>query len=140
MLPFDNDDTKKEGAEFTYNNQFGFNPVFAHLGWGWMVNARLRPGSAHSLAPGTKDFIFQSLQYGKSMIQDPLLLVMDSGFGSQEVILDLINADRVDFIVKHNLRQESEEEWLETAKANCQEMESFDTRQTSQNVYPGPRL
>jgi hypothetical protein len=134
---FDNDDTKKEGAEFTYNNQFGFNPVFAHLGGGWMVNARLRPGSAHSLAPGTKDFIFQSLHYGKSMVQDPLLLVMDSGFDSQDVILDLINADMVDFIVKHNLRQESKEEWLETAKTNYQEMESFDTRQTSQNVYRG---
>ncbi len=81
-----------------------------------MVNARLRPGSAHSLAPGTKDFIFQSLQYGKSMVQDPLLLVMDSGFDSQDVILDLISADRVDFFVKHNLRQESKEEWLENAK------------------------
>ena len=27
--------SSKEGAEFTYNNQFGFNPVFAHLGGGW---------------------------------------------------------------------------------------------------------
>lgn len=74
---------------------------------------------ARTLWPtGTKDFIFQSLQYGKSMVQDPLLLVMDSEFDSQNVILDLISADKVDFIVKHNLRRESEEEWLETAKAS----------------------
>jgi hypothetical protein len=102
-----------------------------------MVNARLRPGSSHSLALGIKDFIFQNLQYGKSMVQTPLLLVMDSMFDSQEVILDLISDDRVDFIVKHNMRQESKEEWLETAKANCQEMESFDTRHTFQYVYRG---
>ena len=29
---FDNADTKKEGASFTYNNRFGFAPIFAHLG------------------------------------------------------------------------------------------------------------
>ena len=39
--------------------QFRFKLVFV-LGGGWMVNARLRPGSAHSLAPGTKNSSMRS--------------------------------------------------------------------------------
>jgi hypothetical protein len=49
---FDNADSNKEGAGFTYNNQYGFSPAFAHLGGGWMVGAQLRPGSAHSCTEG----------------------------------------------------------------------------------------
>jgi hypothetical protein len=36
---FDNSDTQKGGAEYTYTNKFGFIPLFTHLGGGWMVNA-----------------------------------------------------------------------------------------------------
>ena len=118
---FDNADTQKEGAEFTYTNQFGFHPIFAHLGGGWMVNTELRPGSAHSCAPGTREFISQSLDHGRAMVEEPLLVVADSGFDSQELIADLDQADNTDFVIKHNLRRESKEAWLETAKAHCQE-------------------
>lgn len=34
----DNSDTKKEGAEYTYDNRFGFAPIFAHFGDVWLVN------------------------------------------------------------------------------------------------------
>ena len=134
---YNNSDTKKEGAETTYNYEFGFHPVFAHLGGGWMVNAMLRPGSAHSLAPGTREFIFQSIDLGKSMVQDPVLAVMDSGFDSQDLIKDLIYTERTDFIIKHNLRQESKESWLQTAKENCQDMDTTNNKRKTQHKYRG---
>jgi hypothetical protein len=134
---FDNADTKKEGAEFTYNNQFGFHPIFAHLGGGWMVNAKLRPGSAHSCAPGTREFISQSLDYGRSLVNEPLLVVADSGFDSQELIKDLIQADKTDFVLKHNLRRESKEDWLETAKATYIEKLDPKKKDKTQTIYRG---
>ena len=134
---FDNSDTQKEGAEYTYTNEFGFNPLFAHLGGGWMVNAQLRPGSAHSLASGTRQFIFDSLDYGKHLVQDPLLLVMDSGFDSRDVVTSLAQTERVDFIVKHNLRRESEESWIQAAKEQGGSPEVVTTRTKRQNVYRG---
>ncbi|WP_027371431.1 IS1380 family transposase [Desulfovermiculus halophilus] len=133
---YDNADTKKEGAEFTYNNQFGFHPIFAHFGGSWMVNVKLRPGNAHSNALGTRRFIAQSLAYGRSMIKEPLLVVADCGFDSQELIKDLIQADNTDFIIKHNLRRENKEDWLQTAKDHCRE-KFVPEKKKNQTVYRG---
>lgn len=115
---FDNSDTKKEGTGFTYDGRYGFAPIFAHLGGGWMVNAKLRPGSAHTFAAGTMDFIKQSLDCTDRLIDDPVLLVADSGFDSRELITLLDNRDNTGFIIKHNLRKESKTQWLEDAKSH----------------------
>lgn len=58
---FDNADTKKERAAFAYNHRFGFVPIFAHLGGGWMVGAQLSTGSAHSMSEGTDAFFLQNV-------------------------------------------------------------------------------
>jgi len=135
---YDNEDTKKEGAGFAYNGQFGFNPLFAHLGGGWMVNAKLRPGNAHCLAEGTRDFIHQSLELGRTMVRDPLLLVADSGFDSQDVIKSLVQAENTDLIIKHNQRGEKDQAWLKTAKENAsEEPEELHKRRKTQTVYRG---
>ena len=114
----DNSDTKKEGTGFTYDGRYGFAPIFAHLGGGWMVNAKLRPGSAHTFAAGTMDFIKQSLDCTDQLIDDPVLLVADSGFDSRELIKLLVNRNNTGFIIKHNLRKESKTKWLEDAKSH----------------------
>ena len=134
---YDNDDTKKEGASFAYNNQFGFNPLFAHLGGGWMLNVKLRPGNAHCLAGETREFIHESLEYGKSMVQDPLVLVADSGFDSQDVIRDLVRTEGTDLIIKHNPRREKNQAWLERAKETCSEKEEIQKHNKAQTVYRG---
>lgn len=113
---FDNSDTKKEGTGFTYDGRYGFAPIFAHLGGGWMVNAKLRQGSAHTFAAGTMDFIEQSLDCTGQLINDPVLLVADSGFDSRELIGLLAERDSTGFIIKHNLRKESKAQWLADAK------------------------
>jgi hypothetical protein len=115
---FDNSDTKKEGAAATYDRRFGFAPIFAHLGGGWMVNCQLREGSAHSFTAGTTDFIEQSLDYAHQLVEDPILMVADGGFDSAGLLRLLEQRANTGFIVKHNLRKETEAQWLQDAKEN----------------------
>ncbi len=107
---FDNADTKKEGAGFTYNKRFGFAPIFAQLGGGWMVNTELRPGSAHSCAEGTEAFFLSSVDRAHAMVEEvPVLVLADSGFDSLSLIRGLYEKDRPDFVIKHNLHKQTKE-------------------------------
>lgn len=135
---FDNADTKKEGAAFTYNKRFGFAPIFAHLGGGWMVNAQLRPGSAHSCTEGTEAFFLSSVDRAHAMVEEvPILVVADSGFDSQAVIRELCEKDRTDFVIKHNLRKEPKETWLEIAREKALEVKEFSGKRESGRIYRG---
>lgn len=58
---FDNADTQKKGAGFTYDGRHGFSPIFAHLGGGWMVNAELRPGAPMALGPAPWSLFLKAL-------------------------------------------------------------------------------
>jgi hypothetical protein len=135
---FDNADTKKEGASFTYNNRFGFAPIFAHLGGGWMVGAQLRPGSAHSLAEGTIGFFLESVDRALAMVQEaPIVVVADSGFDSRELIHGLHEKKRTDFVIKHNLRKETKESWLETAREHARDVRPLERKKESGTIYRG---
>ena len=129
---FDNADTKKEGVAPTYDRRYGFAPIFAHLGGGFMVGSRLRPGNAHSYTSGTKEFIAESIQNARRLVEDPLLLVADGGFDSQDLIRFLLD-QQTDFIIKHNRRQESKTEWLQAAKQHGHVVRST----TDKTVYQG---
>jgi hypothetical protein len=134
----DNSDTKKEGAEYTYDNRFGFAPIFAHFGGGWLVNLELRPGNVHSSGPGTGDFIKASLEYGQRMVKDaPLLTIMDSGFDSAELMGIMHRRQGSEFIIKHNLRRESDQKWLEEARNNAVWKQDFKNRKEKGTKYYG---
>jgi len=113
---YDNADTKKEGAAYTYNNQFGFSPVFAHFAGGWMINAKLYPGNFSTHSREAIDFVLQSLGFADRMVEETKLLVMDCGFDNQQMLQNLWNRPNTDFLIKHNIRRESLENWLEVAK------------------------
>jgi hypothetical protein len=134
---FDNADTEKEGASATYDKRFGFAPIFAHLGGGWMVNGKLRPGSSHSSCEGTDEFILESLGYAKSMVDANVLVVADSGFDSKERLETLCSQSRTGFIIKHNLRREPVDGWLATAKEHAQKVENFATSREKGRIYRG---
>lgn len=134
---YDNSDTKKENAAPTYDGRFGFAPIFAHLGGGWLVNAELRPGSSHSSCEGTDRFILESLGYARQMVDSKILVVADSGFDSQERVLLLFEAPRADFIIKHNLRREPIEGWLTIAKENSVKIEEYKRSRERGRIYRG---
>ena len=113
---YDNDETKKEGATYTYNKKFGFAAIFAHLSCGWMVNADLYPGNTSFHGPETIAFVNQSLDLADRMTEETKLLVMDCGLEDQQMLANLHDRPNTDFILKHNKRRESGTKWLELAK------------------------
>lgn len=134
---FDNGDTKKEGASPTYDKRFGFAPIFSHLGGGWLVNAKLRPGSSHSSCAGTDEFILESVGYARGMVREPILAIADSGFDSQERVCVLMDQPNTDFIIKHNLRRESVEGWLALAEEHAEVVEQYTAGKERGEIYRG---
>ena len=70
------------------------------------------------------------------MVKEHLWVVADSGFDSQELIKDMIQAANTDFIIKLNLRRETKEDWLQTAKDHCRE-KFVPEKKKNQTVYRG---
>lgn len=118
VAPFDNSCTKKEGVSRTYKGFDGYAPIFAYLGKeGYVVHTELRTGSTHS-QKGTPEFLKQAILYAKQASNLPLLLRMDSGNDSADTLnVCLAEETAVDFIIKRNLRKESLDVWLETARS-----------------------
>ncbi len=115
VSPWDNSGTKKEGVSRTYHGYDGFAPIFAFLGVeGFAVHAELRPGKDHS-QKGAPKFLRESIGYARIVTGRPLLLRLDAGFDSRDNIR-ICREAQVEFIIKRNLRGESEQFWLEWAK------------------------
>jgi len=129
---FDNAETKKECTAYSYDQRYGFAPIFAHLGAGFIVGSQPRPGNAHSYTSGTKEFIAESIQNARRLMEDPVLLVADGAFDSQDLIRFLLD-QQTDFIIKHSRRQESKADWLETAKQHGHVVRST----TDKTIYQG---
>lgn len=118
VSPFDNSGSKKEGVSWTYKKHDGYSPNFAYAGLeGYMVNSELRPGSQHC-QKGTPEFIRETMSIvGEAWGPErKFLFRFDSGNDSEENILVFKDRGNCCFIIKRNLRKESLEGWLETAK------------------------
>jgi hypothetical protein len=118
VSPFDNSGSKKEGVSWTYKNHDGYAPNFAYAGLqGYMVNSELRPGKQHC-QKGTPEFIRETMNIVDEAwgSERKFLFRFDSGNDSAENILVFKDRKNCYFIIKRNLRKESLEGWLETAK------------------------
>jgi hypothetical protein len=134
VSPFDNSGTKKESVSRTYKGCDGYAPIFAYLGnEGYCINVQLRPGKDHC-QNGTPEFLAQTIDYAQQVQSGtPLLVRMDSGNDSKDNMA--ICLDRgVDFIIKHNLRRESQLEWLDKAR---QHSDNSYTPRPGKTVYEG---
>ena len=121
VSPFDNSKTKKEGVSWTYKKFDGYAPIFGYVGQeGYLANLELRPGSDHS-QKGTETFLRRTLKYARVMSQTTFLVRMDSGNDSVGNI-KVCREEKAHYIIKHNLRRETPEEWLEIAR-ECGELE-----------------
>lgn len=113
---FDNSKSHKEGTGRTYKGTDGYAPNFAYVGAeGYLLNCELRPGTQHC-QKGTPEFLRETFELLKKVKTDyPVLLRMDSGNDAAINVRQCRAAGRA-YIIKRNLRKESLEEWLETAK------------------------
>ena len=117
VSPFDNSGTKKEGVSRTYHQVDGYAPVFAYLAEeGYQINCQLRQGSQHCQS-GMPEFLGQSITLARRITDARLLLRLDAGHDDMENVRVCRRSDRVDWIIKRNLRQESIEDWLVEAQA-----------------------
>jgi hypothetical protein len=109
----DNSKTKKEGVERTYKGVDGYAPIYAYIGEeGYACNVELREGGNHSQCEGTVDFFTSTLRMAKQITDKKILVRLDSGNDSIDNI-KLFNTEKVDFLIKRNLRNESLEKWHE---------------------------
>ena len=116
--PFDNSGTKKEGVSWTYLNFDGYNPWFAYLGnEGYLVHCQLREGSRHC-QDGMPQFLDETIACARQITSARLLVRMDAGHDDLENLRRLKKKPQVDWIIKRNLRRESEADWLEEAQCH----------------------
>ena len=115
VSPFDNSNSKKEKVGRTYKGHDGYAPIFAYYGTeGYVLNAELRPGTQHC-QKDAPEFIERCIAQLKVLnLLDSSLFRLDSGHDAAETLNALRGCN---FIVKHNLRRESKEWWLEHARA-----------------------
>jgi hypothetical protein len=122
VTPMDNSNSKKEGVSTTYKLFDGYSPMFSYIGSsGFILNNQLREGHAHSNCEGSQEHISDSVEMALSISDVPLLVRFDSGNDSLANVLMLDAKDRVNYLIKRNLRRESKSDWLELAKANAGE-------------------
>jgi len=120
VSPFDNSGTKKQGVSWTYKKVDGYAPVFAYLAE-YLIHSELRPGSQHC-QEGMPEFLDEAIAYARRVTQGKLLVRMDSGNDDLEN-MRRCQKNKVDWIIKRNLRQESLDDWMEEAEAfgQCEE-------------------
>jgi hypothetical protein len=81
---------------------------------GYLINCELREGKQHC-QKGTPEFLRETLDLCRKLTDAPLLIRLDSGNDSADNIGILLEHGCY-FIIKRNLRRESQEEWLNDAK------------------------
>jgi len=119
----DNSGTNKEGVNCTYKKFNGYSPLFIYIGQeGYMLNLDFREGKQHSQCDGTVSFFEHTFGMLAELGHRNYLLRADSAHDSLDnyIAIEKFNNKqkntRLDFIVKHNIRRESKETWLDIAK------------------------
>ncbi len=123
VRPFDNSKTKKEGVFRTYKGFDGYAPIMAYIGKkGYFINIQLRIGKQHCQKE-TPDFLRETIALCRQLTNNPLLIRLNSGNDASENIgifmEESYQYNNVSFIIKRNPRQESREEWLESVRDCC---------------------
>jgi len=133
VSPFDNSGTKKEGVAWTYKKLDGYAPNLAYLAEeGYLIHCELRPGNQHC-QDGTPEFLQRAIELARQVTDGKLLVRMDAGNDDLENLRILRKNRRVGWIIKRNLRKESESEWLEEAQA----LGKWEEPRPGKEVYTG---
>ena len=123
VTPFDNSKSKKEGVSRTYKGFDGYAPIMAYIGTeGYFINTELRIGKQHC-QKDTPDFLCETIELCRKLTDKPLLIRLDSGNDASENIgifmEESYKNNNISFIIKRNPRQESKQEWLDSVRNCC---------------------
>ena len=122
-----NEDSRKELVQRTYQGVDGYTPIAAYLGnEGWSIGLELRGGSHHSARE--TDYFYERL-FPKierlAPADQPLLLRDDSGFDSARLLFAKSRerarwselGRRFEFITKWNPRKQNKADWVARGEA-----------------------
>jgi len=103
---FDNSDSHKQGVRSTYEHNIdGYAPMMTYFGHqGFLLNHQFRSGNFHSNCKGTLEYIIETVNLAKGLTSQPILARFDSGNDSMINAITLSNIERVNFIIKRNIR------------------------------------
>ncbi len=116
VSPFDNSGSHKEGVSCTYKLFEGYSPMLAYIGVeGYLLNAELREGKQHC-QEGTPEFLRKTIVLARKITDRSILVRLDAGHDDIEN-MRVCRKEKVDYIIKRNIRKESIDEWLVDAQA-----------------------
>ena len=117
VSPLNNAKSNKEGVSRTYKGFDGYAPTFSYIGAeGYMLDCALRIGKQHC-QKDTPRFLFRNLAIIEDLELDhPILFRLDGGYDAASTLKVLANSGHF-FLVRHNLRKQFPQTWLEIAKA-----------------------
>ena len=111
VFPQDKSNTRKEGVSRTYKNFDGYAPIAAYLGMeGWCLEVELRPGSQHGQA-GFVVFIQRVIKAAHTLIEQEIVVRLDSAHDAEETRQVLAAAEKVRFLIKWNPRKSNVLAW-----------------------------
>ena len=111
VFPQDNSNTRKEGVSRTDKNFDGYAPIAAYPGMeGWCLELELRPGSQHGQA-GFVVFIQRVIKAAHVLIEQEIVVRLDSAHDAEETRQVLAAAEKVRFLIKWNPRKSNVRSW-----------------------------
>jgi hypothetical protein len=112
---FDNSQSKKEGVAVGYTGVAGYAPLCSFHEGGIAIGAKLCPGNHHALHEGYEEYFAQVRKNVKELEPDSAMIWIDDAAFDCEKLMSRHQADGDYFIIRHNMRQEPQEELVKTA-------------------------
>ena len=137
VSPLDNSKSHKEGVSRTYKGHDGFAPIFSYVGLeGYMLATELREGKQHC-QKDTPEYLLKNMEIiNKLHLEHPVLFRLDGGNDAASTIKVLSESGHF-FLIKRNIRKESRESWLDTAKAEGEVSSNNDRRTVYTGIHTG---
>jgi hypothetical protein len=133
---FDNSQSKKEGVAVGYTKVAGYAPICSFLEGGIAVGAKLCPGNYNALHEGHEKYFAQVRENVKKLVPERTIVWIEDAAFDSTALMSRRHTDGDYFIIRHNQRQESQNELIKTAK----EQGSAAVVRPGKTVYTGSTI
>jgi len=137
VSPLDNSKSHKEGVSRTYKGHDGFAPIFSYIGAeGYMLDTELREGKQYC-QKNTPEYLTRNMEIISNLhLEHPVLFRLDGGNDAASTIKVLSESGHF-FLIKRNIRKESRESLLDTAKAEGEVISNNNRRTVYTGIHTG---